>query len=63
MDYRQINYERSGNVALIPLNRPEKRNAWTYTMLAELVDAISRSNGDPAVGAIIMTGAGKGFCG
>jgi enoyl-CoA hydratase/carnithine racemase len=62
MDYHQINFEKSGQVALVTLNRPERRNAWTWRMKDELVDAITRSNEDPDVGAIIMTGAGKGFC-
>lgn len=62
MDYQQITYEKTEHVALITLNRPEKRNAWTYRMMAELMDSISKSNEDPDIGSMIMTGAGKGFC-
>ena len=62
MAYEQILWEKRGNVGLITLNRPEKLNAWTYKMSAELVDAIRDGNADPAIGAIVVTGAGRGFC-
>jgi len=62
MDYEQIIVERRGRVALITLNRPAKLNAWTRRMMAEYRGAIERANADPAVGAIVMTGAGRAFC-
>lgn len=62
MTYEQITYEIRDAVALITLNRPERLNAWTPHMATEQADAIERANADPAVGAIIMTGAGRGFC-
>jgi 2-(1,2-epoxy-1,2-dihydrophenyl)acetyl-CoA isomerase len=62
MDYEQIIVERRGRVSLIALNRPAKLNAWTPRMGAEYRDAIERANADPAVGAIVMTGAGRAFC-
>jgi enoyl-CoA hydratase/carnithine racemase len=62
MSYQQITYERRGAVALITLNRPDKLNAWTPHMGMEQADAIAKANADPAVGAIVMTGAGRGFC-
>jgi 2-(1,2-epoxy-1,2-dihydrophenyl)acetyl-CoA isomerase len=62
MDYEQISYEVRDGVGLITLNRPERRNAWTPRMDREKYDAVSRANEDPEVGAIVMTGAGKGFC-
>lgn len=62
MEYEQILYEPKGSVALITLNRSEKLNAWTRRMSNELIDAIRTSNDDPAVGAIVVTGAGRGFC-
>jgi enoyl-CoA hydratase/carnithine racemase len=62
VDYTQIAYEIHGEVAVITLNRPERLNAWTPTMAVEQVDAIRRANDDPAVGAIVTTGAGRGFC-
>ena len=62
MDYEQIRSERQGEVQLLTLNRPDKLNAWTPRMAEELADAIERANRDPGVGAIVMTGAGRGFC-
>src|SRR4051794_38238394 len=56
-------YETRGDVAVITLNRPDKLNAWTPAMAEEQVAAIRAANDDPGVGAIVMTGAGRGFCG
>ncbi|MBT7758401.1 MAG: enoyl-CoA hydratase/isomerase family protein [Rhodospirillaceae bacterium] len=62
MDYQTILFEQRGAVGLITLNRPEKMNAWTYDMRDELLDAMDRVNNDPDMGAIVITGAGRGFC-
>jgi enoyl-CoA hydratase/carnithine racemase len=62
MAYETILYETRGEVALLTLNRPEKLNAWTPRMAEEQADAIRRANEDRSVGAIVMTGAGRGFC-
>lgn len=62
MDYEQITYEVRDEIAVITLNRPDKLNAWTPRMAEEQVDAIQAANADPAVGAIVTTGAGRGFC-
>ena len=50
------------NVLTITLNRPDKLNAFTGTMQAELIDAFDRADKDDDVRAIIVTGAGRGFC-
>jgi enoyl-CoA hydratase/carnithine racemase len=60
--YEQILYERHERVALITLNRPEKLNAWTPKMEVEFIDAVERAARDPQVGALVVTGAGRGFC-
>jgi enoyl-CoA hydratase/carnithine racemase len=62
MAYELITYERRDAVGLITLNRPERLNAWTPAMAVEQARAIEEANADPAVGAIVMTGAGRGFC-
>ena len=62
MNFETILYEKKNNSALITLNRPEKLNAWTPFMAEELASAINEANKDSSVGAIVMTGAGKGFC-
>jgi enoyl-CoA hydratase/carnithine racemase len=60
--YETILAERRDEVLLLTLNRPERLNAWTPHMSVELCDAIQAANGDPDVGAIVVTGAGRGFC-
>ena len=57
-----ITAEQRGAVALITLNRPERLNAWTPRMASEQADAIRAANADESIGAIVMTGAGRGFC-
>ena len=49
-------------VAVITLNRPDRRNALTPAMLDELAAALDRVAADPAIRAVVLTGAGKGFC-
>ncbi len=61
-EFTQILYERRGRVALITLNRPERLNAWTNTMENEFIAAVEQANHDPNVGAIVVTGNGRGFC-
>ena len=62
MSYETIIYERRDRVALITLNRPAKLNAWTVQLRDEIVAAIAKANDDAGVGAIVVTGAGRGFC-
>ena len=61
-DYSTILYATAGEIATITLNRPEKMNAWTPQMAEELADAFGRANGDASIGAIVLRGAGRGFC-
>lgn len=49
-------------VATITLNRPDKLNAWTVTMQDELREALLAADSDDDVRAIVLTGAGRGFC-
>ena len=62
MGYETIVAEARGPVALLTLNRPDRLNAWIPQMAVELAEAIARANDDDAVGAIVVTGAGRGFC-
>ncbi|MEX2224976.1 MAG: enoyl-CoA hydratase-related protein [Dehalococcoidia bacterium] len=61
-DYQHILYEPRGGVLLITLNRPEKLNAWTQIMENEVIDATRQAAADPAIGCVVITGAGRGFC-
>ena len=62
MDYEQITVEDHDNIQVLTLNRPEKLNAWTPRMHAEMTHAVRAGNDDPAIGAFVITGAGRGFC-
>lgn len=60
--YQEILYEVDDPVATITLNRPDRLNALTDRMEGELRHAIARAESDPAAVAIVLTGAGRGFC-
>jgi len=62
MAYEAILYDVSEGVATITLNKPERLNAFDNQMLDEWHDAIVRADADEGVRAIIITGAGRGFC-
>ncbi len=62
MAFEQITTEVSERVLTITLDRPERLNAWTPTMARELIEAFDRADGDDEVRAVIVTGAGRGFC-
>lgn len=55
-------YETAGRVATITLNRPHKLNAWTTGMQDQLRELLLRADSDENVRAIVLTGAGRGFC-
>ncbi|WP_120717467.1 crotonase/enoyl-CoA hydratase family protein [Tsuneonella amylolytica] len=62
-DYTQIRYDQDGPVATITLHRPEKMNAFTRTMMDEIIDAIDRTDADDTVRGVIFTGSGeRAFC-
>lgn len=54
--------EDRGAVRLLTLNRPEKHNALNTALTQALVDALRAAEADPAVNAVVLTGAGKSFC-
>jgi enoyl-CoA hydratase/carnithine racemase len=62
MQYQEILYSINQQVATITLNRPEKLNAWTPTMDQEVRSALEAAQQDAQVRAIVITGAGRGFC-
>ena len=49
-------------VATLTLNRPERLNALSGTMLTAMLEALPRLADDPDVGVVVLTGAGRGFC-
>jgi enoyl-CoA hydratase/carnithine racemase len=61
--YSQIKYERSGPAAIVTINRPEKMNAFTRTMMDEIIAAIDEADADDSVRAVVFTGSGeRAFC-
>jgi enoyl-CoA hydratase/carnithine racemase len=54
--------ENRGAVRILTLNRPEKRNALNSELTQGLLDALRAADADDSVGAIVLTGAGPGFC-
>ena len=57
-----IRIARYHDVEVVTLNRPAKLNAWNTTMAREMQRAIEAANGDPHVGAVVVTGEGRAFC-
>ena len=62
MPFSEIRYEVADGVCTVTLNRPDRLNAVTSTMLGELREAWDRADADDAVRAVIVTGAGRAFC-
>ena len=58
-----MTYEVGDRVARITLNRPERGNGLTPTLIAELAACVEQADLDPAVHVILLAGNGKGFCG
>ena len=57
-----VTYENHGPAAVLTLNRPERRNALSRALIAELDAAVQRANADPTARVLILTGAGPVFC-
>jgi len=60
--WQELLYKVEDRVATITLNRPDKLNAWTTAMAGELREAFAEADADEGVRAIVLTGAGRGFC-
>ncbi len=62
MNFENIIYEKQNGVATVTLNRPQAMNAFTLQMNGELQQALKDADEDKSVRAILLTGAGRGFC-
>ncbi len=60
--FTQILYDVDDRVATITLNRPDKLNAFTGTMMREMIAAFDRADADDGVRAVIVTGSGRAYC-
>lgn len=61
MTYETLLVETDGKVGIITLNRPEALNALSSRLCAEVADQLGKWNTDPAIGCVIITGAGRAF--
>lgn len=61
MPYETIRTETHGRVGVLSFNRPEKLNAWNPQMIEETIACLDAWADDPAIGAIVLTGAGRAF--
>lgn len=62
MTYQFIEFTVENDIATLRLNRPEKRNAMSDAMRAELIEALEMITADQSIRAVVLTGNGKGFC-
>ncbi len=62
MELTEVDYDLADGVATLTLNRPQRRNAITTVMLAELIFALEACAGNKAVRVVVLRGADKGFC-
>ncbi len=62
MAYEKILVETEGRVGIVTFNNQERLNALHPVMMAEMRSQMEAWNTDPAIGAIIVTGAGRAFC-
>ena len=56
--YTDILYHKAGGIAKVTINRPEKRNAFRPQTVTEMIDAFLDAREDPAIGVVLLTGAG-----
>ncbi len=57
-----IRYEAQGTVGVITIDRPEKRNAMTFSMLSEFIETVARADADPETVVLVITGVPGAFC-
>ena len=62
MDFKNILLEQRENIAVLFLNRPNKLNAFTFSMMEEIISALDSLEADDSVQAVIITGKGRAFC-
>jgi enoyl-CoA hydratase/carnithine racemase len=60
--WQTVGYHVEGGTAVVTLNRPERMNAWNAQLARELSEALDEADGDDAVRAVVLTGAGRAFC-
>ena len=62
MTYEDLIWEKRGGTAILTLNRPEKLNALSKNLKAELKEALEQARDDEEVRVLVITGSGRAFC-
>ena len=62
MEYKNILLEQQDNIAVLSLNRPNKLNAFTFSMMEEMIGVLDALDADDSIHALIITGKGRAFC-
>ena len=62
MDYKTILVEQRDNIAVLFLNRPNKLNAFTFSMMEEIISALDSLEANDSIHAVIISGKGRAFC-
>ena len=62
MEFETIRLDVADRVAAITLNRPDRLNAFNVQMMRDLISALDHTDGNDEVGAVVVTGEGRGFC-
>ncbi|MGI9233360.1 MAG: enoyl-CoA hydratase-related protein [Woeseiaceae bacterium] len=62
MEFETLLYDVKDEILTITLNRPDRLNAWNRQMLSDMLAAFDAADADDDVGAVVITGAGRGFC-
>jgi enoyl-CoA hydratase/carnithine racemase len=61
-EFTQIDYSVADSIGTLTLSRPEKLNAFTVTMMREMISVFDMADADDSVRAVIVTGSGRAFC-
>ena len=62
MSEQLVTLQVDNHIATLTLNRPDKRNAMSDAMRSEFIQALEHVSADKSIRAVVLTGAGKGFC-
>ncbi len=62
MNFQDLIYETEGSIAVVTLNRPQRRNALSLELMLELIDCLTAVGRNPDVRAVILAAAGKVYC-
>jgi enoyl-CoA hydratase/carnithine racemase len=62
MPYQSISFETEGQIAILTLNRPQRRNALSLELMTELIECLNEIGRDRSLRAVILAAAGKVFC-